>query len=68
LGEEEKKRVATLQESQNVNDIPQLVDNKIGPVKITNLSKINGYDRRAYRILASRFGLSPLGNFYVFLF
>jgi hypothetical protein len=45
-----------------------LVDNKIGPVKITNISKINEYDRRGYWILASRFGLSPLGNFYVFLF
>jgi Skp family chaperone for outer membrane proteins len=54
--EEAKKKIAILQESQNVEDIPQLVDNKIGPVKVTNLSKINQYDRRGYQILSSRFG------------
>jgi hypothetical protein len=54
--EEAKKKIAILQESQNVEDFPQLVDNKIGPVKVTNLSKINQYDRRGYQILSSRFG------------
>jgi hypothetical protein len=39
-----------------VQDIPQLVDNKIGPVEVRNLSKINEYDRRGYQILSSRFG------------
>ena len=33
-----------------------MVDDKIGPVKVANLSKINEYDRRGYQILASRFG------------
>ena len=39
-----------------MQDIPQLVDNKIGPVEVRNLSKINEYDRRGYQILSSRFG------------
>jgi hypothetical protein len=54
--EQEKKKVAFLKESQNIQDIPQLVDDKIGPVKIQNLSKINEFDRRGYQILTSRFG------------
>lgn len=53
--EEAKKKAAILQEAQNIDDIPQMVDNKIGPVKIQNLSKINDFDRRGYQILASRF-------------
>ena len=32
-----------------------MVDNKIGPVKIQNLSKISDFDRRGYQILATRF-------------
>jgi hypothetical protein len=54
--EEAKKKAAILQEAQNIEDIPQLVDNKIGPIKIQNVSKLNQYDRRGYQILASRFG------------
>jgi hypothetical protein len=54
--EEEKRKVALLQEQQDVSDIPQLIDNKIGPLKVQNLSKINEYDRRGYQILSSRFG------------
>jgi hypothetical protein len=50
-----KELVATLQEAQNIDDMPELVDNKIGPVEIKNLSKINQFDRRGYQILASRF-------------
>jgi hypothetical protein len=53
--EKAKKKAAILQESQNIEDIPQMVDDKIGPVKIQNLSKINDFDRRGYQILASRF-------------
>jgi hypothetical protein len=53
--EEAKKKIAILQESQNIEDIPQLVDNKIGPVEIQNLSKISEFDRKGYQILASRF-------------
>jgi hypothetical protein len=53
--EEAKKRIAILQEAQNIDDIPQMVDNKIGPVKMQNLSKINDFDRRGYQILATRF-------------
>ena len=53
--EEAKKRIAILQEAQNIEDIPQMVDNKIGPVKMQNLSKINDFDRRGYQILATRF-------------
>ena len=54
--EEKDKQISTLQESQNVLDIPRLVDDKIGPVKVQNLSKINEFDRRGYKILSSRFG------------
>jgi hypothetical protein len=53
--EEAKKKAAILQEAQNIDDIPELVDNKIGPVEIKNLSKISQFDRRGYQILAGRF-------------
>jgi hypothetical protein len=43
-------------EGQDLTEIPQIIDNKIGPLKVQNLSKINQYDRRGYSILASRFG------------
>ena len=32
-----------------------MVDNKIGPVKVQNLSKITQFDKRGFQILASRF-------------
>jgi hypothetical protein len=54
--EEEKRKVALLQEQQDVSDIPQLIDNKIGPLKVQNLSRISGPNTRGYHILASRFG------------
>ena len=54
--EEKDKQIAILQASQNVQDIPQLVEDKIGPVKIQNLSKISDFHRRGYQILASRIG------------
>src|SRR5215208_1020458 len=54
--EQKDKQIAILQASQSVQDIPQLVDDKIGPVKVQNLSKISEFDRRGYQILASRFG------------
>jgi hypothetical protein len=46
--EEVKKKMAVLQASQNIDDIPELVDSKIGPIEIKNLSKISGFDRRGY--------------------
>ena len=42
--EEKDKQIAILQASQNVQDIPQLVNDKIGPIKIQNLSRIRKYD------------------------
>jgi hypothetical protein len=54
--EKEMERVAFLEQSQPVEDIPQVVDNKIGPIKTQNLSKISQFDKRGYQILASRFG------------
>jgi hypothetical protein len=33
----------------------KVVDNKIGPVKVQSLSKISGFDKRGFQILASRF-------------
>jgi hypothetical protein len=54
---EKEKEIQMLKESQNIEDMPQqLVDNKIGPVKVQNLSKINEFDRRGYQPLARRFG------------
>jgi hypothetical protein len=47
--------VATLREALNIDDMPELVDNKIGPVEIKNLSKISQFERRGYQILAGRF-------------
>src|SRR5919109_150851 len=43
--EEKDKQIAMLQASQKVKDIPQLVDDKMGPIKVQNLRK---YDRRVY--------------------
>src|ERR671922_2426409 len=45
LIEEKDKQIAILQASQNVQDIPQLVDDKIGPAEVQNLRE---YDRRVY--------------------
>ena len=53
---QEIQKLKELRDSQTIDDIPQLVDNKIGPLKVQNLSKINQYDRRGYQILANRFG------------
>jgi len=52
--EEKDKQIATLQASQNVQDIPQLVDDKIGPIKVQNLSRIRKYDIRGFQALARR--------------
>jgi hypothetical protein len=54
--EEKDKQIAILQVSQNIQDIAQLVDDKIGSVKIQNLSKISDFDRKGLQILASRIG------------
>jgi hypothetical protein len=54
--EEMRQENKRLREQQNVEDIPALVDDKIGAVKVGSLFKINEYDRRGYSILASRFG------------
>ena len=54
--EEKDKQIATLQASQNVHDISQLVDDKIGPIKVQNLSRISEYDRRCFQALAHRWG------------
>ena len=52
--EEKDKQLAILQASQNVQDIPQLVDDKIGPIKVQNLSRIRKYDIRGFQALARR--------------
>ena len=51
--EEKDKQIATLQASQNVQDIPQL-DDKMGPIKVQNLFRISEDDRRACQALARR--------------
>jgi hypothetical protein len=46
-----------LKASQKVKDIPQLVDDKIGPIKVQNLRKYNGRvydDRRGLQAFAIR--------------
>jgi hypothetical protein len=43
--EEKDKQIAILQASQKVKDIPQSVDDKIGPTEVQNLRE---YDRRVY--------------------
>jgi hypothetical protein len=43
-----------MQASQNVKDIPQLVNDKIRPVKVKNLPRISKYDRRCLRAFAHR--------------
>jgi hypothetical protein len=53
---QEIQKLRELIDSQTIDDIPQLVDNKIGPVKVQNLSKINKFERRGFQILASRSG------------
>jgi hypothetical protein len=51
--EEKDKEIATLQASQNIQD-PQLVDDKIGPIKV--LSRVSENDRRSLQASARRFG------------
>jgi hypothetical protein len=53
---QEIQKLKELIDSQTIDDIPQLIDNKIGPVKVQNLSKLSQFDKRGYQILASRFG------------
>ncbi len=43
-----------MQALQNVQDIPQLVDDKIGPIKVQNLSRIRKYDIRGFHASARR--------------
>jgi hypothetical protein len=43
-----------LQASQNVQDILQLVNDKIDPIKIQNLSRIRKYDIGGFQALAHR--------------
>jgi hypothetical protein len=55
--EEKDKQIAALKASQKVKDIPQLVDDKIGPIKVQNLRKYNGRvydDRRGLQAFAIR--------------
>ena len=44
-----------MQASQNVQDIPQLVNDRIGPIKVKNLFRINRYERICLQTLAHRF-------------
>jgi hypothetical protein len=67
--EQKKEEIHVLRESQDLKDIPvRLVENKVGPVKVQNLSKIGDFDRRWFQSLARRFGelvirrLVELGN------
>jgi hypothetical protein len=53
---QEIQKLKELIDSQTMDDIPQLVDNKIGPVKVQNLAKVSEFDRRGFQILASRVG------------
>jgi hypothetical protein len=54
--EKEIERIQTAFATQEITDIPQLVDNKIGPVKVQNLSRLSDFDRKGFEILTSRFG------------
>jgi hypothetical protein len=53
---QEIQKLKELIDSQTMDDIPQLVDNKIGPVKVQNLAKVSEFDRRGFQILTSRVG------------
>lgn len=53
--EEEKEKLSYVENPDNLEKIPEIIDDKIGPVKIQNLSKISQFDRRGYQILAGRF-------------
>jgi hypothetical protein len=55
--EEKDKQIAILQASQNVQDIPQLVEDKIGLIKVQNLSRISEYDRKGLQALACKVGI-----------
>jgi GTPase involved in cell partitioning and DNA repair len=55
--EEKDKQIAILQASQNVQDIPQLVEDQIGLIKVQNLSRISEYDRKGLQALACKVGI-----------
>ena len=52
--EEKDKQTVALQASQKVKDIPQLVNDKIGLIKVQNLSRIRKDDIRGFQVLARR--------------
>ncbi len=52
--EEKDKQIAILQASQKVQDIPQLVNDKISPIKVKKLSRIRQDERIGLRALAHR--------------
>jgi cell division septum initiation protein DivIVA len=53
LIEEKDKQIAILQASQSVQNIPQLDDDKIGPIKVKKLSRINKYERICLQALCT---------------
>ena len=54
--EQKDTEIQFLREAQPVDDIPQIVENRIGPIKVQNLAKVSEFDRRGFQILASRVG------------
>jgi hypothetical protein len=54
--EKEIERIQNAFASQEIPDVPQLVDNRIGPVKVQNLARLSNFDRKGFEVLTSRFG------------
>jgi hypothetical protein len=44
-----------VQAPENLEKVPEIVDDKIGPIKMQNLSRVSDFDRRGYQILAGRY-------------
>lgn len=53
--EEEREKLKFVQDPDNLERIPEIVDDKIGPVEAMNLSRINEFKMRSYHILAGRY-------------
>jgi hypothetical protein len=53
---QKENEIDRLRQAQDISDIPhKIVEDKIGPVKVQNLSKISEFDRRGFKALVSRF-------------
>jgi hypothetical protein len=53
--EEEREKLKFAQDPDNLQKVPDIVDDKIGPVKVQNLARVSEFEKRGFQILAGRY-------------